>query len=348
MDLKNELDFVATQLSLIQTNKNYWMIRTDGGSFYPLFRERGIVALQHGQIPLSFIHKLNQEFKKDYKSILKSIKDRVFELVTAGNAENQTNNKRESSLISSQIFKFVYEVKKGDYVVVPSENSEFISFGVVSENYLVESNPGESGFVLKKEIDWLREIRRSRLDPFLIRMFTAHQAIVDVNKYSVEIERSINDFFILNDYAHLILEIHREHEIPAADLFGLGTEILRLIDDFAKLHNLEISSNDFEVTINLNSPGKIDLKSKIKKTTIIATVLLFVFGGGLETKNGFKISTTGIPAIIDAIDKYKTHQLERDMSNNIFETYKDSLKITTPEDLVKLLKQVSVNKDIAK
>ncbi len=262
-------------------------------------------------------------------------------------------SRRKLGLIASQIYKFVFEVKAGDTVIIPSANSEVISFGTITENHIADFSSGDarrvpSEAILNRRVKWLKDIPRYDLDPYLYRMFTAHQALNDVGNYADIIERSLKDFFILDNEAHLIINIQNQNEIAAADVFGLGSEILALIDDISREYDLGVSSKDLQVTINLNSLGKIDLKSKIKKVTLMAGLILAVFGGGYETKDGTKLQTPGIPGIIKAISEYKDRDQERVMKQQIFDRYKDSLQVKNPDDMIKLLKQVSDNKDVAK
>lgn len=178
-------------------------------------------------------------------------------------------------------------------------------------------------------------------------MFNAQQAVNNVTDYAEIIERSINDLFILNEEAHFVINVESDI-ISAKDLFGLGANLMEILDDVSEKFGLGISSDDLQVTININSPGKIDVKSKVKNTTIFFGILLFLCGGGYEAPDGTKLSINGMPKIIKAIDEYLDHQQDRELKRDIFNTYKDSLQIKEPEDLVLLLKQVSENKDIAK
>lgn len=202
-------------------------------------------------------------------------------------------------------------------------------------------------YILKKRVRWLHDIPRANVDPYLYRLFFSHQALNDVSKYADIIERSIGDFFILDDEAHLIIEVKTTSEVPAKDLFGLGYDILQLVDDFAAYAKLNISSKDLYTNININSPGKIDLKSKVKKTTVVAGIILFLGGGGYKGSWG-DLSTPGIPGIIKAWDEYQGHLQEREMKQQMFNQYKDSLHVKDPNDLIKLMKQVSDNKDLPK
>ena len=48
-------------------------------------------------------------------------------------------------------------------------------------------------------------------------------------------------------------------------------------DEISEKFVLGISSEDLEVTININSPGKIDIKSKVKKTTVVFGLILLLW-----------------------------------------------------------------------
>ena len=61
--------------------------------------------------------------------------------------------------------------------------------------------------ILKRRVAWINDIKRSDLDPYLYRMFTAHQALSDVGGYAEVIERSLGDVFILDEEAHIIINV---------------------------------------------------------------------------------------------------------------------------------------------
>lgn len=355
MTISEELEFLVNSIESVPTEKRYWLVRTQSGSLYETFRENGIVAIEHNEVPLSLLGQFKSDFGDDFIKILSAIRHKVRSvhesLIPNDSAEEL--NLRKAGLISSQIFKFAFDIKKGDTVIIPSYNSDIVSFGIVTEGYIGNFAPEEirkieTDAILKRRVKWIKDIKRRDLDPYLYRMFTAHQAVNEVGSYADIIERSLKDFFVLDNEAHLIINVETENEIPASDLFGMGSEILRLVDSFAKMYDLNISSRDLHVTVTLNSPGKIDLKSKIKRTTIVTGLILSVFGGGYETKEGTSFKSPGLPGLIQAIDNFRTHEQEREMKQLVFDTYKDSLQIKHPEDMIKLLKQFSDNKDISK
>ena len=353
MSVSEDLDLFISTLPTIPAEKRYWLIRTQSGSLYETFRTNGFVGLEHNEVPLFLLNTIRNTTSNDDSKTLAAIRNRVRSVHEQIASEEEGVDLRKSGLISSQIFRFVYETKKNDTVIIPSYGSEIISFGEFIESHIGEFTPEENrrfgvDMILKKRVRWVKDILRRDLDPYLYKMFTAHQAIFDAGGYAEIIERSLHDFFVLDEEAHIIINVETENEIPATDLFGLGSEILRLVDAFAAENQLDISSNQLQVSINVNSPGKIDLKSKIKKVTLITGLILAAFGGGYESKEWGSLASPGLPGLIKAIDEFKTHEQERGMKQQIFDKYKDSLKIKNPDDLVKLLKQVSDNKDLPK
>lgn len=355
MTLNQELDFLMDEVANIPATKGYWLIRTQSGSLYDTFRENNFVALEHTQLPLSVLTKFRQASAGNDNKLKSLIKKQIIEDFENKRVDTDTEavDVRKSSLIANQIFRFVYEIRKGDIVIIPSHNSDLVSFGEVINTNISEFTKEESfkidtDAILKKRVSWIRDISRRELDPFLYRMFTAHHALIDVRPYAEIIERSLRDFFFFDNEAHVIISIQTENQISAGDLFGLGTDLLYLIDKFSKDYNLDINSRDLQVSISLNSPGKIDLKSKTKKATLVAGLILAVFGGGYKNKVLGDLTTDGMPGLIKAIDQFRSHEDQRQMKNKIFNTYKDSLNVKDPEDMIKLLQQFIENKEASK
>ncbi|MGB8192107.1 MAG: hypothetical protein WCF67_09325, partial [Chitinophagaceae bacterium] len=202
-------------------------------------------------------------------------------------------------------------------------------------------------FILKKRVNWIQDVPRIDLDPYFYRLFSTRQALNDVGRYADIIERTMGNFFILDEQAHLILDVKTQADIKAKDLFGLGSEILYLIDEFAKEYDVDVSSEHLEVSLTLNSPGKIDLKSYFKKTTVVCGLIVLIAGGGFESR-GWSLKSEGGPGIIKAINDFLDKRQAREMKRELFDKYKDSLNVEDPDDLIKLWKQFSDNKDLPK
>lgn len=352
MDYNEILDNLVNSIDKIPSDKKYWLIRTQSGTLYEVFVENNFVGLGHTEVSLRNLASIKNTFTEANRR-LSNIKDLVTEFYTE-NGEC-TRTKQQIGLIAGQISSFYEEVKKGDIVIIPSSNSEFVSFGIVQESSIAEFSDEErrnfeyENQFLNKRVEWIQDFPKKSLDPNLFKMFTSHQAITNVSKYADVIERSLQDFFILGEEAHFIINVQSRHDIKAKDLFSLGYNLLELIDEIAEHLNLNgISSDDFEIKINLNSPGKIDFKSSIKETTLFAGIVLITVGGGYTSRDGSSIKTEGVKPLIEAISDFLDKQENRNMKREIFNQYKDSLDIKNPDDMIKIMKQFDTNKDIPK
>lgn len=354
------LNQLSDNIFTISEFKKYWLIRTQSGSLYDLFIDHKIVGLDHSEIKLSEINNIISENSK--KNALEKLKQNLSNYYDKYDFDYEITPRR-LGLIAGQIYKFHKELKKGDIVIIPSANSEIISFGEVTEDQIAglkteEKRVFDYDYPLLKRVKWIKEIRRDRLDPFLYKMFTNHQAISDISSYAEVIERSLNDLFVINDEAHNVIRVDAE-VVKAKDLFGLGYELLDVIDEFCAYYDIkDISSDDFEVAVNINSPGNIDLKSKTKKGIFLAGLIVAAMGGGIEYGE-FSLKTNGIPGLINSVSDFLDKRSQREITTNnantndsirkdIWNNYKDSLKIKDSKELKELMKQVDKNQDLPK
>ncbi len=355
MDYNNILDMIVENVKPISGNKRYWLIRTQGGELFDTFYENNFVGLDHQAISLGELSVLRTRYLDDFK-FHSAIKEAVTDFYTE---DLETGEKsladRTITLIANQIYKFYRQVKKGDIVIIPSYSSTKVAFGEVLESNIASFNEGElrqfdhSIQFLNKRVKWIKEFDRRDLDPNIFKMFTAHQAINEVNKYAHVIERTLQDFFILDNKAHLIINVQQRAEINARGLFGLGNNFLDILDGvIAHLEIEGVDTNDFQVEVNINSRGKIDLKSLSKKGTVIALITLSVFGGGFEYGD-FSLKTEGlvgfVQAVGNAISDYKDREQTRNMQVQIFNEYKRKLDVKNVDDMIKVMKQIDENKD---
>ncbi|QXV66105.1 hypothetical protein INP83_03150 [Mucilaginibacter sp. 21P] len=352
MTITEEIEILLKYLPQISLEKNYWLIRTQSGSLYAAFRDLNLVAANHELISAEKLKEYNKISGSDKSKLVDLVKNELT-LTISQQSPNLVISDRDLTLKANQIIRFAYEIKKGDVVIIPSKDSKYVSLGTIIDSdfsgKFVFHEEGWSGHLnLTKPVKWEKIVPRSRLDVALFKLFTTHQAVVKADGYAESIERTLNDLYILHDDAHIILDIEQEGDIPAKDLFGLGHELLQLIDEFAEFSGINVSSNDLSVQVNLNSPGKIDLKSKVKRTTLVMGLILLIAGGGYEDGSGHKLKTDGVPGILQSISEFLDAKNDREMKRELFTKYRDSLHIKNPQDLTSALKQFSENKDLPK
>lgn len=338
--LLQEIDNIIAQIKEIPASRNYWLIRTQSGEFYDSFRQHKFVAIEHEQISLYEVNKILEKNGKDTKAALKELK-----------ALSQKKYPDDRfGLIAGQVMKFVAELKKGDIVIIPSSNSEIISIGEVTSSTIPELTQAEllkteCPYKKRKPVKWIKDIPRDSLDPFLYRMLQAHQAINNITRYSDIVERTIGNFYIKGDEANLVLEVQQNDDINARQLFGLGWHLLDYSQDFFDKLKLELSVDEIEVKINLNSKGKIQFKAPNARTLwLIALLTVAVNGGGLKIDvKGFNLdlSTDGI---IKKVIDYQNNKHDREKVDTLMKNM-DSLQIKSPDDAVKMFQQFSTNKN---
>ena len=344
-NIQEQLSNLISKIDSIPSEKNYWLIRTEAGNYFESFNNFNFVALGYEEVSFKVVNDIRQKSSTDldFKNQLKDFVARTYP-------------DKQYGLITNQILRFIYEVKKGDIVVIPSENSDYISMGEVTDtNILVHSesvfNSTNCDYTKRKAVKWIKTFTRKNLDPYLYKTFQAHQAINNITNYANIIERSLGDFYRIGDEVNLVLAVNKESNIKATDLLFFGSDLLSTVDGFIKEYELDFDISDIDVKINVNSQGKVQFLSKSGKNLlllgIVSLVIIGINGGGLKIdRPGFKLdlSTDGL---IKCVSDYLDKKQDREIKERLLESAK-SLEIKTPDDLIKLTKQFSDNKDLAK
>lgn len=342
LTLKEYLDGLLEEVDKISETKKYWLIRTESGEYFESFKGFEYVSIGYEKVSFKKITEFKKTSKNNFELKTK-LKDYVKDLYP----------ERKPGLIAGQLIKFIYEVKKGDVVIIPSENSEFVAIGEVQETALLEVTDSivdrtQCPYRKRKSVKWLKTFSRDTLDPYLYKVLQAHQAINNISSYAAIIERSLGNFYKLKDEFNLIVNVKRKTNIKANDLLFFGSDLLRLADDFIKDFDLQLDISDVDIKININSEGKAQFLSNKGKTILILGLLIIgINGGGLKVEfSNFNLdlSTDGL---IQQVNNYINSHHDRKMVDELMKN-KDSLEIKNPDDILKLVKQFSENKDLPK
>lgn len=317
----------------IESERRYWLVRTMGGDYYKEFVQEDFIAIGYNEITLNDL--------KQLPSLEHTAKNTLSEIF-----DNRLGIKKEkSSYIISQILRFYREIKVGDVVIVPGRNSHFASFGiVVSDMYEDVKNLHKADscqFTKRKKIDWRIHQNKFRLNPNLQLMFNTRHIISDVDGYASYIDSLMNDFYIKDDEAHLVLRIKTENEISTEQFFAFY-QVFNIVDKFCKEQNIDETTKDIILKIQMESPGDVRLSSKsILIISLVGLTILAICGGGLTFKVekiglDFDLSTKGG---INLYNEYLDREVDRDLKTSIARQF-DSLDIKKPEDMevaIKLL-----------
>ena len=120
MDYYNFEDLVSSLASgfTINENRKYWFVRTVGGTYYSHFLNGGYVAIDYSDISKKFLDELPEKEESALISLKTAYKDRH------PNAKNAGKH-------AAQLYRFYRGIKEGDVVIIPSPDSNELSFGIV-------------------------------------------------------------------------------------------------------------------------------------------------------------------------------------------------------------------------
>ena len=322
---------ILENLPKVKENRNYWFVRTSGGDYYHSFRTGEFIAIGWDQISLEEISKYNTKDQTGFENLKKKIKDKYPEEARPGHA-------------AKQLLKFTYGISKNDIVLIPSTNSEYITFGEVINTpaYNNFDNKYDCPYHKRKEIKWLTTVDRNDLDPHLYRLMFSHHTISEADNYAEYIDKEISSFFIKGDKAHMVLEVQSQNDVKAKELFQMGLLPLEIFDEFCKDENLGYDSDNFNVKLDVQSPGFIEISGlAIGGIIVLGIILISIAGGGFnmnykkDLKVGFKSD-----GIIEKVRKYLKTKNNIQRKKELLEKHMKDLNIKNPDELIKILKEL--------
>lgn len=335
----------------IDTNRNYWLVRTNSGAYFQDFLLGDYIGINWNKF-------------NDPEDFIDHNKDSTTEKI----AKIYSDNKQPGHTFS-HIKRFFHEIKIGDIVMIPSENSKHIAFGeIVSDVYIskksqTEIDEGDCPYEKRRDVKWLKTVDRKKLDPYLYRMMNSHLTISNADDYADAIDRTMYSYYYKGTKAHLVLNINHQSNIALIDLLDALQAPLDLIDYIQDPTNMEMAFNkrDLDAKLRVQSPGMIELVSSGSAFSLVVLLGIAIVGlvGGKFTFNASEekiegeISTEGL---LEKILKFKKHnktesnevQLKREISElkEKISSSSEKLDIETPQELdVLTTKQMSINFD---
>lgn len=318
-------------IPVINDERNYWLVRTQGGEFFQEFYLTNFIAI--GWNAFNDI------------DLIKNIQ-RHEELVE--NIAEKYPNDKKPGLSANQMRKFTKEMKKGDIVIIPSENSNFIAYGELLEDeiYIEEINENkiEEGFCdyqKRRKVKWINHQSKENLDIYMYRLLNNHQTIANANDYSTIIDRTLFPLYIKNGEAHFTLRVNQENNIRIKELSQLINNHMNIIKCFNSESNENLSVDDIDIKINVQSPGPVEIHGAIYAVAIIGFVTIAVCGGSFKFthKNSIEeVSTQAelksdgfIEKIIKFMDHWTHNKAEIMTLKEELKTTKEKLKISVPD-----------------
>jgi len=331
---KHEINTILEVLTKIELKKRYWLVRTMGGLYYNDFIKNNYIAISYDPIKLSDIAKGNT-------------KDDTGKKILAGIVSKAYPKEQRPTYIATQLLDFAYNLKKGDTVIIPSHSSDYIAIGIVLENasYIGErktEDEKECPFEKRKKIKWLKvNLNLEKLDSNLLHLKYTRRTITEIDEYtSGLIERIVSPLFIKNDDAHLSLTLEKDDSVKAVDLFETWLDLFQLTEDFAIEEGIEAKKSDFDIRINVQSPGVVEFISySFMGIVILSTFVAAVIGADFEADTKlfkFKFKSDGL---LKSVTNFLNEKKDRKFKESLRKKVED-MKIK-PDDVAKMLEQLN-------
>lgn len=257
----------------VPSTRNYWLIRTSAGSYFNDFYNNGYVAI--GWDKFSNVSQMKHE-KED------CVKSKI--------ADEYKDEKRPG-YIYNQIKRFMFEIKEDDLVLIPSENSADIAFGIVTksmyirDNVLPNSSTTKSICTYKKciGVKWIKIISKDNFDPYLRMLMFAHSTVSSVNDYKDYINRLLFPIYVSSNQIHLTYKVQTTNDISFTSFSGFLNVISNSLKLFDEITDNNYQNSKLDIKTTVNSPGVIEFIGYCFGAGLALTCInAFLFGGKSE------------------------------------------------------------------
>lgn len=272
------------EIPQISSDRKYWLIRTESGSYYRDFKTNGFIAI--GWNDFADIKELEDAIATDSKEKI------------LGKFKKIYPKEKRPGLAVNQMIKFVNNLSIGDVVIIPGIKGNEISIGeITSAPYIEYPKPRKSSclemdtpdyqqcpYFKRMNVKWLTSIRKNKLDLQLSKLLNARNTITNADNYSHFIDRSIHDIYVKDGLCHLTLYVTKQEDISVGD-FGL---LLSSAQELVNISNLPIHQKQLTMKSRVESPGPIEfIGGALALSMILYGLSIAFFGGSIKIKIPF-------------------------------------------------------------
>lgn len=261
---------ISFTIDNIQERK-YWFVRTYAGAYYNEYLNEGFIAIGFNEITdKGFIERadVDEAYKRALYERIKS------------SAEVEDTKTVKPGLIVNQLKRFLIEMNEGDIVLIPSENSQYITFGqIISDTFIAsdvdDSDEGKCPFIKRRRVKWIKTLSKRSLDPYLFKAIYSHHIITDVSEAADYINRSLSNLYVKDDMLHMTLRVRTEDPVRLTNIKPL----LYGFEEIAEVLNIPSEIKDkvkqIQLKINVQSPGPVEYIIPV----VIGVFIFAVLGG---------------------------------------------------------------------
>lgn len=292
------MDKITESIDILDASSNYWFVRTDGGQYFSSFFQHNFIGIGWNEITLADLKRPESEVKSKiariYKKDLKIRSDRA-----------------KITDIYNKIIRFS-KLRRNDVIVIPSENSEFLSFGIINDDALFEVGQAhfDCPYLKRRKVKWINEepVSFSSVDDAFYKIRKSRHAISIIDEYADFVDSAMYNVYKKEDASHFVVNVRKSGEINWLELGQTLVEMHSLLSEINKTFELKEDIENSSIQIALQSPGLFNLRQKGIALILLATAL------GAS-------SCSQVKSNLNDTDKHKLNQLERVNRNKI-----DSIK----------------------
>jgi restriction system protein len=280
--MTNYIEQAIENVAKINQTRRYWFIRTQGGDYYSDFLTNGFVAIGYDNAS-------HEEIRASYKS---GGDYNVSTLV-----ESKYPDETRPKYIATQLIDFSINIKKGDIIIIPSQSSNYLSFGEIIDSLVVapkklsvqtEVDYEICEFKKRRKVKWYRtNISIDSLDANFLRIKTIQRTVTELKDgLIVYVDRAIIPLFIKGEQAHVALVTTKTGDYSASATFESWTEVLNLMEEFALEEGIDVKKESIKFRINVQSPGDIELISSVViGILLISGIIAIAVGVDIQLKD---------------------------------------------------------------
>lgn len=350
----------------ISPQRHYWIIRTNGGDYYEDFILHQYISIAWDYVTLTTLNNETEEAIKRLISVYEKNNDEDIDL---DDEETDGTSKGKITAIYNKIHRFVFEISKGDIVLIPSANSDRITIAEVVgdvfettnyvEMYLKENPETELNpcpYAKRRKVNTLKTISKEEMDIYLAKGFSSQHALSNMDDYAQYIDRTIYGIYAKGDQIHSTIHAGHPNGLTLKDLVDLTSYLNESATSIAEQCGIPYDPSTINVKLNIHSPGLIELIGAVAAGGVVISLLMFsinnlVNGGKLDLtfkKDGktndidFSINSTSVGL---RGNNQKDQKIDLAKKSELL-TLVDTLGIKTPEIVSAILNNEKVTPEM--
>lgn len=285
------------QIPSISPTRHYWIIRTNGGDYYEDFVLHQYISIAWDYVTLNILNTQDEDAIKrlieEYETLTSTVKDDIDD-------DSDGTAKGTITSIYNKICRFVFEIQKGDIILIPSKNSDYITIAEVTgdtyersnyvEDYLKENPDTElhpCPYCKRRKITTLKTISKSEMDIYLAKGFNSQHALSNMDEYAPFIDRTIYGIYSKGDQIHTTIHAGHPNGLTLKELVTLSSSLEESANSLAEQCGVEFDSSNIEIKLNIHSPGLIELIGAVSGAGVVLSLLVFSINNLI---NGGKVS----------------------------------------------------------